>query len=79
MVTVLPNIFFQIEDLKIRFGEHTVLQNLEMRRKNFVNYQTIVLLLKNDKLRSRHWITLQVRSSSNQDVPVVDFKKRDRP
>ncbi len=58
MLTV--SVCFQIEDLKIRFGEHTVLQNLEMRRKKFVNYQNIVLLLKNDQLRPRHWVTLQV-------------------
>jgi hypothetical protein len=50
----------QIEDLKLRFGDHRVLQNLEMRRREFVNYQNIVLKLKNDKLRPRHWITLQV-------------------
>ena len=56
------NCCFQIEDLKLRFGEHRVLQNLEMRRQKFVTYQNFVLLLKNDKLRQRHWITLQVLS-----------------
>ena len=49
----LVSIENQIEALKERFGTHVVLQKLESRMRNFANYQTIIYLLNNDKLRPR--------------------------
>ncbi len=56
----LDKIGSEIQGLKVRFGEHTVLQNLEARRKSFVNYQNIIFLLNNNNLRQRHWFNLKV-------------------
>ena len=58
----LVNIEKQIDALKERFGNHVVLQKLESRMRSFANYQKIIYLLNNDKLRPRHWKIMQERT-----------------
>ena len=64
----------QIEALKERFGNHVVLQKLESRMRSFANYQKIIYLLNNDKLRPRHWQIMQDKTGIYTDEEYLSFK-----
>ena len=69
----LDKVARNIEDLKSRFGNHVVLQKLELRMKSFASYQRIIYLLNNDKLRPRHWQILQDRTGVHTEEEYLSF------
>ena len=63
----LDQIAVRVDSLKVRFGEHTVLKKLEGRMASFNNYLSLLLRLKNEVLRPRHWSMLMAQT--NVSVP----------
>ena len=70
----LDNVAGFIEALKARFGDHVVLHKLEASMINFQNYQRVIYILNNDKLRPRHWDILQEKTGIKTDQEYLSFK-----
>ena len=70
----LDKVAANTEALKVRFGNHVVLLKLEASMKSFANYQRIIYVLNNDKLRPRHWDILQKKTGIKTDQEYHSFK-----
>ena len=69
----LDSIAEQIKELKDQFGDHTVLLKLEGRMNHFIQYLSLILRLKDDKIRQRHWEVLLKKSSIETDDKYTKF------
>ena len=70
----LDSISQQISELKTQFGNHTVLLKVEKRMNHFIRYLSLILRLKNDKIRQRHWEVLLTETSISTNDEYTRFK-----
>ena len=70
----LDSISLQIEELKSKFGNHTVLLKLEKRMNTFIQYLALILRLRDDRLRLRHWELLIVETDISTEAKYPQFQ-----